>query len=80
MIEGVHRDFPVTMQAREAFRTTEKDLVPEGLAYDAQGTYVYAFYIVAALCFAAGIPLIAAKPPKRLATIDAGETRPGENR
>src|SRR4029077_17039712 len=26
MIEGVHRDFPVTMQAREAFRTTEKDL------------------------------------------------------
>jgi hypothetical protein len=41
MIEGVHRDFPVTMQAREAFRTTEKDLVPEGLAYDAQRNVFY---------------------------------------
>jgi sugar lactone lactonase YvrE len=41
LIEGVHRDFPAAMQAREAFRTSEKDLVPEGLAYDAQRNVFY---------------------------------------
>ncbi len=34
LIENVHRDFPVTFETREAFRTKERDLVPEGLAYD----------------------------------------------
>ena len=41
MIESVHQDFPVVAQAREAFRTTEKDLVPEGLAYDAKRNLFY---------------------------------------
>lgn len=40
-IESVHRDFPIVAQAREATRTTEKDLVPEGLAYDAQRNVFY---------------------------------------
>jgi hypothetical protein len=40
-IENVHRDFPVVAQAREAVRTTEKDLVPEGLSYDAQRNVFY---------------------------------------
>ena len=34
MVDGVHQDYRVVAQAREAFRTIEKDLVPEGLAYD----------------------------------------------
>jgi sugar lactone lactonase YvrE len=41
MIDGVHQDYPVVAQAREAFRTTEKDLVPEGLAYDAKRNLFY---------------------------------------
>jgi len=41
LVETVHRDFPVMAQAREAFRTTEKDLIPEGLAYDAQQDIFY---------------------------------------
>jgi hypothetical protein len=41
MIEGVHQDYPVVAQAREAFRTVEKDLVPEGLAYDAKRNLFY---------------------------------------
>jgi hypothetical protein len=41
LVEGVHRDFPVASQAREAFRTTEKDLIPEGLAYDAERNVFY---------------------------------------
>lgn len=36
LVDAVHRDFPVVAQAHEAFRTTERDLVPEGLAYDPQ--------------------------------------------
>src|SRR5271154_5902455 len=40
-IENLHRDFPVVAQAREAVRTTEKDLVPEGLAYDVQRNVFY---------------------------------------
>jgi sugar lactone lactonase YvrE len=34
LADSVHRDFPVVAQAREALRTTEKDLIAEGLAYD----------------------------------------------
>jgi len=34
LVEQVHRDFPVVAQARLAFVTEEKDLIPEGLAYD----------------------------------------------
>ena len=41
LVENVHKDFPVVAQAREAFRTTEKDLVPEGLAYDAHRDVFY---------------------------------------
>jgi hypothetical protein len=41
LVETAHRDFPVAAQAREAFRTTEKDLVPEGLAYDARRNVFY---------------------------------------
>jgi sugar lactone lactonase YvrE len=41
MIDGVHQDYPVVARAHEAFRTTEKDLVPEGLAYDAKRTLFY---------------------------------------
>jgi SMP-30/Gluconolactonase/LRE-like region len=41
LIEGVRRDFPVVAQAHEAFRTIEKDLVPEGLAYDPQRNVFY---------------------------------------
>ena len=36
LVASVHRDFPVVGQARLAFLTEEKDLVPEGLAYDAK--------------------------------------------
>lgn len=41
LIENVHKDFPSIAQAREAFRTIEKDLVPEGLAYDPQRNVFY---------------------------------------
>ena len=41
LIDGVHRDFPVVAQAREAFRTAEKDLVPDGLAYDTRRDVFY---------------------------------------
>jgi len=41
LTENVHRNFPVVAQAREAIRTTEKDLVPEGLAYAAQRNVFY---------------------------------------
>lgn len=36
LIETVHREFPGVFNAHEAFRTTEKDLIAEGLAYDAK--------------------------------------------
>lgn len=41
LVETVHNDFPVTIHAREAFRTTEKDLIPNGLAYDRQRNVFY---------------------------------------
>jgi len=34
LVEQVHKDFPEATRARLAFTTVEKDLVPEGLAYD----------------------------------------------
>jgi hypothetical protein len=41
LVEEVHREFPVVSQARIAFVTEEKDLVPEGLAYDARQSVFY---------------------------------------
>ena len=41
MIDKVHKDFPVVAHAHEAFRTIARDLVPEGLAYDAQRNVFY---------------------------------------
>ncbi len=41
LVAAVHRDFPVVGQARLAFVTEEKDLVPEGLAYDARQNVYY---------------------------------------
>src|SRR4029077_11513559 len=40
LVAGVHRDFPAVGQARLAFVTEERDLIPEGLAYDS-GQNVY---------------------------------------
>ena len=41
LIESVHTEFPAVLQAREAFRTTEKDLIPDGLAYDKRRNVFY---------------------------------------
>lgn len=41
LVETVHRAFPVVRQARLAFVTKEKDLVPEGLAFDARRDVFY---------------------------------------
>jgi hypothetical protein len=41
LVENVHRDFPIVAQAHEAVRTLEKDLVPEGLAYDPERNIFY---------------------------------------
>lgn len=41
LVEKVHRDFPVVAQARLAFVTEEKDLIPEGLAYDSKQNLFY---------------------------------------
>jgi hypothetical protein len=41
LVERVHRDFPVVAQAHQAFITQEKDLVPEGLAYDSARDVFY---------------------------------------
>jgi len=41
LVEKVHRDFPVVAQARLAFVTEEKDLIPEGLAYDSMQNLFY---------------------------------------
>lgn len=41
LVASVHRDFPSVGQARLAFITEEKDLVPEGLAYDASQNLFY---------------------------------------
>jgi hypothetical protein len=41
LVAGVHKDFPAIGQARLAFVTEEKDLVPEGLAYDPKQDVYY---------------------------------------
>src|SRR5512137_1075990 len=41
LVERVHRDFPIVAQAHQAFVTQEKDLVPEGLAYDSTRDVFY---------------------------------------
>ena len=41
LVTSVHRDFPAVGRARLAFVTEEKDLVPEGLAYDAKQNVLY---------------------------------------
>jgi hypothetical protein len=41
MVEGVHRELPVVARARQAFVTSEADLEPEGLAYDARQNVFY---------------------------------------
>jgi len=41
LVDQVHRDFPVVAQARLAFVTEEKDLIPEGLAYDTKQNLFY---------------------------------------
>lgn len=41
LVERVHRNFPAAMQAHKAMVTEEKDLVPEGLAYDERQNVFY---------------------------------------
>ena len=41
LVEKVHRDFPLVATARFAFATEEKDLIPEGLAYDEKQNLYY---------------------------------------
>lgn len=41
LVEGVHRDFPAVGRARRAFAIEEKDLVPEGIAYDRKQDIFY---------------------------------------
>jgi hypothetical protein len=41
LIEKVHRDFPPVASARFAFVTEEKDIIPEGLAYDEKKNLYY---------------------------------------
>src|SRR6266849_6523383 len=41
LVAAVRRDFPAIAQARLAFVTDEKDLIPEGLAYDAKQNLFY---------------------------------------
>src|SRR5258708_38687171 len=41
LVASVHRDFPVVARAHLAFVTEEKDLIPEGLAYDARQHLFY---------------------------------------
>jgi hypothetical protein len=41
LVAAVHRDFPVVAVARPAFVTEEKDLIPEGLAYDTRQNLFY---------------------------------------
>jgi hypothetical protein len=41
LVEKVRRDFPPVAAARFAFFTEEKDLIPEGLAYDEKQNFYY---------------------------------------
>ncbi len=41
LVEQVHKDFPAVHSSQVVFTTTEKDLFPEGLAYDPQNDSLY---------------------------------------
>ena len=41
LVDKVHRDFPVVAQARVALVTEEKNLIPEGLAWDSHRSVFY---------------------------------------
>lgn len=41
LVKGVHHDFPAVGHARQAFTADEKDLVPEGMAYDSRQNVFY---------------------------------------
>jgi hypothetical protein len=41
LVQSVQRDYPAVAKARVTFVTEEKDLIPEGLAYDAKGDVFY---------------------------------------
>src|SRR5277367_3570414 len=41
LVASVHREFPVVAKASRAFVTEEKDLIPEGLAYDSRQSVFY---------------------------------------
>jgi hypothetical protein len=41
LVSKVHQEFPLVAQARLAFVTEEKDLIPEGLAYDEKQNLFY---------------------------------------
>jgi hypothetical protein len=41
LVEKIHRDFPPVAAARFAFVTEERDLIPEGLAYDEKRNFYY---------------------------------------
>jgi hypothetical protein len=41
LLEQVHKDFPAVKESHVAFTTTEKDLFPEGLAYDPGNDSLY---------------------------------------
>jgi hypothetical protein len=41
LVERVHKDFPAVGQAHQALVTEEKDLIPEGLAYDEKQDIFY---------------------------------------
>jgi hypothetical protein len=41
MVAAVHREFPAVAAAKPAFLTEEKDLIPEGLAYDSRQNVFY---------------------------------------
>jgi hypothetical protein len=39
LVQQVHKDFPAIARSRLAYTVPEKDLIPEGLAYDATGNF-----------------------------------------
>lgn len=41
LVERAHKDFPAVAQAHQSFVTEEKDLIPEGLAYDEKQNVFY---------------------------------------
>src|SRR5580704_18416451 len=41
LVQQVHKDFPAIARSRLAYTIQEKDLIPEGLAYDSQGAVFF---------------------------------------